>query len=447
MPVRVGMVSLGCAKNQVDAERMLYRINKAGYKLVSDAALSDVVIVNTCGFIESAKQEAIETILEFGQLKKEGRIKRLIVTGCLSQRYKDELLSEIPEADAAVGIGSNEKICEIIEEVMKGNKVSVYGSKTLLPLTGGRIQTTLPFYAYLKIAEGCSNGCAFCAIPQIRGAYRSAPMEELIEEAKSLAENGVRELVVIAQDSTRYGTDIYGRQALPELLHKLCGIDGLKWIRLLYCYPERITDELLDTIANEEKLVKYIEMPIQHSDDDILKAMRRDITEKELRELIARIREKIPGVVIRTTVMTGFPGETEEKFNKLADFVNEMRFDRLGCFAFSPEEGTIAAKMDDDVDADEKQHRADIIMEQQMIIAAENNEKFIGKELEVLVEGFDRYGECYFGRSSMDAPDIDGKIFLTSPDRKLAAGEFVKVLISDVMDYDLIGEVVNESSK
>lgn len=442
MPVRVGMVSLGCAKNQVDAERMLYRIDKSGYKLVGDAALSDVVIINTCGFIESAKEEAIETILEFAQLKKEGRIKRIIVTGCLSQRYKDELLEEIPEADAAVGLGSADKICDIIEQVMKGERVSSYGSKSLLPLTGGRIQTTLPFYAYLKIADGCSNGCAFCAIPQIRGGFRSVPVEELVEEAKSLAADGVRELVLIAQDSTRYGTDIYGRMALPELLHKLCEIDGLKWIRLLYCYPERITDELIDTIASEEKIVKYIEMPIQHANDEVLRNMRRGITSEELRALIAKLRSRIPGVILRTTVMTGFPGETEEQFEELSAFVNEIRFDRLGCFAFSPEEGTLAAKMPDNTDKEEKQHRADIIMEQQMMIAAENNEKFIDTTIEVLTEGFDRYGECYFGRSAMDAPDIDGKIFFTSPGRKLKAGEFVNVRINEAMDYDLIGEVV-----
>ncbi len=442
MPVRVGMVSLGCAKNQVDAERMLYKIQKDGYQLVSDAALSDVVIINTCGFIQSAKEEAIETILEFAELKKEGRIKRIIVTGCLAQRYKDELMDEIPEADAAVGIGSNDRICEIIKEVMDGEKVSAYGSKLDLPLTGGRVQTTLPYYSYLKIAEGCSNCCSFCAIPMIRGKFRSVPMEELVCEAEQLAANGVTELAVIAQDSTQYGTDIYGEQKLPELLRKLCRIDGLKWIRVLYCYPERITDELLDVIAEEEKMVKYIEMPIQHISDSVLKNMRRTTTGDDIRAVIKHIRERIPGVILRTTLLVGFPGETQEDFEALSEFVQETRFDRLGCFAYSPEEGTPAAKMDDQVEDDVKEHRAELIMEQQAVIMAENNEKYIGQTLEVITEGFDRYGECYFGRSAMDAPEIDGKIFFTSPDKKPAMGTYVNVRISDVMDYDLIGDVV-----
>ena len=442
MPVRVGMVSLGCAKNQVDAERMLYKIQKDGYQLVSDAALSDVVIINTCGFIQSAKEEAIETILEFAELKKEGRIKRIIVTGCLAQRYKDELMDEIPEADAAVGIGSNDRICEIIKEVMDGEKVSAYGSKLDLPLTGGRVQTTLPYYSYLKIAEGCSNCCSFCAIPMIRGKFRSVPMEELVCEAEQLAANGVTELAVIAQDSTQDGTDIYGEQKLPELLRKLCRIDGLKWIRVLYCYPERITDELLDVIAEEEKMVKYIEMPIQHISDSVLKNMRRTTTGDDIRAVIKHIRERIPGVILRTTRLVGFPGETQADFEALSEFVQETRFDRLGCFAYSPEEGTPAAKMDDQVEDDVKEHRAELIMEQQAVIMAENNEKYIGQTLEVITEGFDRYGECYFGRSAMDAPEIDGKIFFTSPDKKPGMGTYVNVRISDVMDYDLIGDVV-----
>ena len=441
MPLRVGMVSLGCAKNQVDAERMLYKIDKAGYKLVADAALSDVVIINTCGFIESAKQEAIETILEFAELKKEGRIKRIIVTGCLAQRYKDDLMKEIPEADACVGLGSNDQICEIIEEVCRGERVEKSGSKLLLPLTGGRIQTTLPFYSYLKIAEGCSNGCAFCAIPQIRGKFRSVPMEELIAEAKTLAEWGVKELNVIAQDSTQYGVDIYGEQRLPELLRELCRIDGFKWIRVLYLYPERITDELIEVIAEEEKIVKYIEMPIQHCDDGVLKAMRRSTTGAEISALIEKIRRRIPDVIIRTTLMTGFPGEGEDEFERLCEFVKNTRFDRLGVFAFSPEEGTLAAKMPETLTQEEKERRADIIMEIQMDIAAENNEKLIDKDIEVLCEGFDRYGECYFGRSANDAPEIDGKVFFTAAGRKLSAGEFVTVHINETMDYDLIGEM------
>lgn len=444
MPVKVGMVSLGCNKNQVDAERMLYKIREAGYQLVADAALSDIVIVNTCGFIESAKQEAIETILEFGKLKEEGRIKKIIVTGCLAERYKEEVGELIPEADAVVGIGCNDNILNVIDRVLANERPLTFGNKLDLPMEGGRVQTTLPFYSYLKIAEGCSNCCTYCAIPSIRGKFRSVPMETLIEEAKKLADRGIKELNIIAQDSTRYGEDLYGECKLPELLTELCKIEKLKWIRILYCYPERITDKLLDVIAKEDKIVKYIDVPIQHCCEDILKKMNRPGNEQELRALMARIREKVPNVIIRTTLITGFPSETEEQFNALADFVKDMRFDRLGCFAYSQEEGTKAAEMPDQLDEEIKQRRADVIMEQQQIIMAQNNEEMIGKTIEVVTEGFDRYGECYFGRSAADAPDIDGKIFFRSPERKLTSGSFVKVTITETLDYDLIGEIENE---
>lgn len=444
MPIKVGMVSLGCNKNQVDAERMLYKIKEAGYQLVADAALSDIVIVNTCGFIESAKQEAIETILEFGKLKEEGRIKKIIVTGCLAERYKEEVGELIPEADAVVGIGCNDNIIDILDHVLANERPLSFGNKLDLPMSGGRIQTTLPFYSYLKIAEGCSNCCTYCAIPSIRGKFRSVPMETLIEEAKNLAERGVKELNLIAQDSTRYGEDLYGESRLPELLTELCKIEKLKWIRILYCYPERITDKLLDVIAKEEKIVKYIDVPVQHCCEDILKKMNRPGNEQTLRELMKKIREKVPGVIIRTTLITGFPSETEEQFNQLADFVKDMRFDRLGCFPYSQEEGTKAAEMPEQLDEETKQRRADVIMEQQQIIMAQNNEQMIGKTIEVVTEGFDRYGECYFGRSAADAPDIDGKIFFRSPERKLTSGSFVKVNITETLDYDLIGEIENE---
>lgn len=444
MPVKVGMVSLGCNKNQVDAERMLYKIKEAGYQLVADAALSDIVIVNTCGFIESAKQEAIETILEFGKLKEEGRIKKIIVTGCLAERYKEEVGELIPEADAVVGIGCNDNIIDILDHVLANERPLSFGNKLDLPMSGGRIQTTLPFYSYLKIAEGCSNCCTYCAIPSIRGKFRSVPMETLIEEAKNLAERGVKELNLIAQDSTRYGEDLYGESRLPELLTELCKIEKLRWIRILYCYPERITDKLLDVIAKEEKIVKYIDVPVQHCCEDILKKMNRPGNEQTLRELMKKIREKVPGVIIRTTLITGFPSETEDQFNRLADFVKDMRFDRLGCFPYSQEEGTKAAEMPDQLDEETKQRRADVIMEQQQIIMAQNNEQMIGKTVEVVTEGFDRYGECYFGRSAADAPDIDGKIFFRSPKRKLTSGSFVKVNITETLDYDLIGEIENE---
>lgn len=444
MPIRVGMVSLGCSKNQVDAERMLYKINEKGYQLVGDAALADIAIINTCGFIQSAKEEAIETILEFAELKKEGRIKKIIITGCLAERYREEILAEIPEADAVIGIGCNGDICSVIDHVLAGEQFTRFEDNKELSLTGGRIQTTLSFFSYLKIADGCSNCCTYCAIPSIRGPFRSVPMEELVTEAEELAANGVRELVLIAQDSTRYGKDIYGKLMLPELLTRLCKIPQFKWIRVLYCYPERITDELLDVIAREEKIVKYIEMPIQHCDDDILKRMNRKGSEESLRKIIARIREKIPGVILRTTLITGFPGETDEQFEKLAEFVRDMEFDRLGCFPYSAEEGTPAAEMDGQLEDDIKQHRADIIMEQQAMITGRKNQLLRGSLIETVVEGFDRYGECYFGRSAADAPDIDGKIFFTSKNRRLVPGTFVKVRVNEIMDYDLIGDVEDE---
>lgn len=447
MPIKVGMVSLGCNKNQVDAERMLYSIKEAGYQLVADAALADISIINTCGFIESAKQEAIETILEFAQLKKEGRIKKIIITGCLAERYKSEVSELIPEADAVVGLGCNKDIVKIIDRTLANENVQAFESKLELPMTGMRVQTTLPFFSYLKIAEGCSNCCSYCAIPMIRGNFRSVPMEDLIKEAEYLVSHGVREINVIAQDSTRYGEDIYGESKLPELLTELCRIENLKWLRVLYCYPERVTDKLLDVIAKEDKIVKYIELPVQHCDGDILRKMNRPGDEETLRKLIAKIRERVPGVIIRTTLITGFPTETEEQFERLANFVKDMEFDRLGCFAYSEEEGTKAAEMEGQIDEEVRQHRADIIMEQQQIIMSHKNAAMTDKVVEVVTEGFDRYGECYFGRSAADAPDIDGKIFFTSPGRKLVPGIFVKVKITEILDYDLIGEVVNESAE
>lgn len=441
MSVRVGMVSLGCNKNQVDAERMLHKIKKAGYQLVSDAALADIAVINTCGFIQSAKQEAIDTILEFAELKKEGRIKKIVITGCLAERYREEVAELIPEADAVVGIGCNEDIVSVLERIDGGEVVQAFGDKENLPLTGERVQTTLSFYSYLKIAEGCDNCCSYCAIPYIRGRYRSVPMEQLVFEARRLVGNGVRELILVAQDTTRYGTDLYGECRLPKLLTELCKIDDLKWIRLLYCYPERVTDRLLDVMASQKKIVKYMDLPIQHCDGEILKKMNRTGDEQSLRALIEKIRNRIPGITLRTTLITGFPGETEEQFSRLAEFVQDMKFDRLGCFPFSPEEGTPAEKMDGQLDDDVKERRAEVIMDQQMLIAVKKNKELVGKTIEIIVEGFDRYGECYFGRSAADAPEIDGKIFFTSPNKKLVFGKFINVEITDMLDYDLIGEV------
>lgn len=442
MAIRVGMVSLGCTKNQVDAEKMMFSLRKYGFELIQDAALADVAIINTCGFIQSAKEEAIETMLEFIALKKEGRIKGVICTGCLAERYKQDILDEMPELDAVVSLGKDAEIAQIVKDIMSGkNGEKLYaGDKCSLPLEGGRIISTQPFYAYLKIAEGCSNGCTYCAIPAIRGKFRSRTIENILEEARWLADNGVTELVVVAQDTTRYGEDIYGESRLPELLTELCKIEGFHWIRTLYLYPERITDKLIDTIAEQDKLVKYFDIPIQHCNADILKRMNRCGSRETLTELIGKIRARIPNVIIRTTLITGFPGETQEQFEELAEFANDMRFERLGCFAYSAEEGTPAAKFEGQLTDEEKERRSDVIMEQQMFINDVQNQKMIGKVVEVVTEGFDRYAECCFGRSAADAPEIDGKIFFSS-ERKLTVGEYVKVKIDDTLDCDLLGTV------
>ena len=447
MPVKIGMVSLGCSKNLVDSERMLYKVRERGYEIVTDPAKANVVIVNTCGFIKEAKEEAIETILELAKLKEECTVKKIIATGCLVQRYREEFEAEFAnEVDAVAGIGSEDDILGLIDKVLANEHVVEFKDKLLLECTGKRIITTLPFFTYLKIAEGCSNCCSYCAIPMIRGKYRSVPMEDVLEEAKWLAENGITELIVVAQDSTRYGEDLYGKSRLPELLRELCKIDGLKWIRVLYCYPERITDELIDVIASEPKIVKYMDIPIQHSDEKILKAMGRGGSEAELRALFRKLREKIDGLVIRTTLITGFPGETEEQFNSMAEFIKDMEFDKLGCFPYSEEEGTKAATMPDQVDEEIRQHRAEIIMEQQQLISEQKNLRMIGKTVEAVVEGFDQWAECYFGRTAGDAPDIDGKIFFDC-DRKLEVGQFVNVHVNESLDYDLMGEVTDEPAE
>ena len=443
MAIKVGMVSLGCSKNLVDSERMLYKLKQHGYKLVTEPGLADVAVVNTCGFIKSAKEEAIETILELGKLKEEGTLKKIIITGCLVERYKEEAAEQFPEADAVIGIGDTKDIVDILDQVLADERVVRFAPKLDAELCGERIISTLPFFTYLKIAEGCSNCCTYCAIPMIRGKFRSVPMEKLLDEARFLAENGVTELVVIAQDTAQYGKDLYGEPKLAELLTELCRIDGLRWIRTLYCYPERITDELLDVIAREDKLVKYLEIPIQHCNGDILKRMNRWGDTEKLEVLFAHIREKVPNIILRTTLITGFPGETEEQFEELAEFVKRVRFDRLGCFPFSREEGTKAYDLPDQIDEETAAHRADIIMEQQMLISCENNEKLMGAELDAVVEGFDRFGECWFGRTALDAPDIDGKVFFTS-ETPLEIGDHVTIRITDTLDYDLIGEVISE---
>lgn len=442
MAIKVSMISLGCSKNQVDAEHLLAALAQNGFTLCGDVSESDVVIINTCGFIQSAKEEAIENILEMAALKKEGTIKGIVVTGCLAERYRDEIVKEMDEVDVVLGIGSNDKICEAVEKAAAGSRMTAYGEKESLCLSGERVLTTLPFYAYLKIAEGCDNCCAYCAIPQIRGRFRSRPMEELVKEAEWLASQGVKELVVVAQDTTRYGEDLYGEYKLAELLKKLCRIDGLRWIRTLYCYPDKITEELIDVIAAEEKLVKYLDIPIQHCEEAVLRSMNRPMDRASLTALMKKLRSRIPGLTLRTTVMVGFPGETEEQFTALSEFIEEIRFDRLGCFAFSAEEGTVAADMDGQIDEDVKKRREEVIMTQQSIIMEQLNREKIGERLLCVVEGFDRYGECYFGRTEADAPDVDGKVFFTSED-SLKMGDFVKVRVNEVMDYDLVGECVS----
>jgi ribosomal protein S12 methylthiotransferase len=443
MNKKVGIVSLGCAKNQVDAEMLLFTLRGRGYTIVDDPAKADAVIVNTCGFIDSAKQESIDEIIELGNLKREGKIKAIIVTGCLAERYQDEITKQLYEIDAAVGIGANEQIADVVEQVLGGNgTLELFPDKLDLPLEGGRVLST-PFYtAYLKIAEGCDNKCTFCAIPMIRGKFRSRKIENLIEEAKGLAADGVRELNIIAQDTTRYGEDLYGKPSLDKLLTELCKIDGLHWIRVLYCYPDSITDELIDVMAREEKIVNYIDLPLQHCNSDILRKMHRRGDRASLTALLNKMREKIPNVIFRSTFITGFPGETEEQFEELAEFAKEMNFQRLGCFAYSQEEGTPAAKMPDQLDDDVKQQRADIIMEHQQQVMADYCESLLDTDIEVLVEGFDRLAECWYGRTYADAPEVDGCVFFTSP-QKPQIGSFVTVHITDYLGCDPYGEIID----
>ena len=367
MNYKVGIVSLGCEKNRVDAEMLLYKLKEKGFTIVDDPAMCDVAIVNTCGFIESAKQESIDEIIELGKLKAEGKIKKIIVTGCLAQRYKSEIMQNMFEVDAVAGIGANSDIADIVMRTVQGENVEEFPEKTLLPLEGGRVQSTPGYYAYIKIAEGCSNCCSYCAIPLIRGKFRSRKMENIIEEANRLAENGVKELIVIAQDTTKYGVDLYGEPSLAKLLKELCKIEKLKWIRVLYCYPENLTDELIDTMAQEEKIVKYIDLPMQHCSAQVLHNMNRKGDRDTLKAKVENLREKIPDITIRTTFITGFPGETREDFEDLAEFAKEMKFQRLGCFAYSQEENTKAAEMSMQIDPEIKQKRADIIMEQQQL--------------------------------------------------------------------------------
>ena len=436
--IKIGMASLGCPKNQVDAEIMLAKLKDKGYEITPYEQEAQVIIVNTCGFIESAKQESIDTILDLSGLKKEGNLKCLIVTGCLAERYREQLKEQIPEIDTVVSIGRNDEIADIIEQSLSGKTGECFGEKERLPLCGGRVLINEPYYAYIKIAEGCNNRCTYCAIPSIRGGLRSRTVESVVEEANTLAGNGVKELIVVAQDTTRYGEDIYGQCRLAELLNELCKIEKIHWIRLLYAYPDRLTDDIISVIKNQPKIVKYIDLPIQHCCGDVLKRMNRPGDRESLEKTIEKLRKEIPGITVRTTLIAGFPGESEQQFCELSEFVKQMKFERVGCFAYSAEEGTPAAEFDDQIPEEEKLRRAEIIMEQQSFISDKLSEQKIGTITEVLVEGYDTYIKHFYGRTPADAPDIDCKIFFKSK-RKPCAGDFVKVKITDTMDMDLMG--------
>lgn len=436
---KIGMISLGCPKNQVDAERMLASLDRNEFEIADCYEGVDAVIVNTCGFIDDAKREAIENILDMAQLKEDGTVKKIIVTGCLAQRHQKEIFDEIPEVDAVIGIGANADIADIVKRVIEGENVYEMPSNTDLPLVGERLLTTPEYWSYLKIADGCSNRCTYCAIPSIRGDFRSVPFETVIDEAKALADAGTKELILIAQDTTNYGMDLYGQLRLSELLDALCKIDGIEWIRLLYCYPDKITDQLLETMARQPKVLHYIDLPLQHADDKILKAMNRKGDNAYLRETIERIRTAMPDAVIRTTFIIGFPGEGEEEFETLAEFVNEIEFDRLGCFSYSPQEGTPAYSMEDQVDDETKLRRGEIIMGDQLDIVNVKNHERIGKTYTVLVEDYDGYTDSYSGRTYMDAPEIDGKIIFTT-DKHYNNGDFTEVEVIGMNDYDLIGK-------
>ena len=438
------MISLGCPKNQVDAELMLSRLHDAGYTITNEESSADVVIINTCGFIDDAKKEAIENILEMAALKKEGTIKGIVVTGCLAERFREDIRKELPEVDAVLGIGCNGDIVAAVEQALAGSGFEKFGDKYDLALEGERVLTTPKYTAYVRTSDGCDNCCTYCTIPKIRGRFRSRKTEDIVAETRSLAARGVKEIVLIAQDTTMYGRDLYGEPKLAELLDELCKIDGIEWIRMLYTYPDLITDELLDTMARQEKVLNYLDIPLQHCDGDILKRMNRKGDRRSLTALMAHIREKLPDVTLRTTFITGFPGETEEQFTELCEFVHDVRFDRLGCFAYSAEDGTLAAAMPDQIDEQVKIRRSEVIMDAQLRITEEKNQEKMGQVLDVLVEGYDDYIKCLYGRTKADAPEIDAKIFFTPAERRAKPGDIVRVEVTDTIEYDLLGCQVSE---
>ena len=439
----IGFISLGCAKNQVDCERMMYRVQEAGFDVQADVVGCDVVVINTCGFIDSAKAEAIDFILQMAQLKEQGLIGKILVTGCLSQRYQDQIMEEMPEVDGVLGTGNYTDVVSAIERLLADETVSEFASIDTPEVETGRILTTPEHYAYIKIAEGCDNRCSYCIIPYLRGKFRSRQMDDVLYEARILAANGVKELLVVAQDTSRYGTDLPGHKRLmPELLRQLCQIDGLEWIRVHYLYPDEIDDELINVIASEPKIVKYLDLPIQHCNDRVLELMNRRGNGQFLRDLFKKLRERIPGLVLRTSVVTGLPGEGEEEFAELCEFLKELRMERVGAFPFSPEEGTPAAEMEF-VDNEIAQERARMVEDIQSRIMDEYNASMIGKTVDVLVDGYDEEFEQFFGRTYADSPEIDGRVWIATQEA-IVEGSFVKVLIDSVVDGDLAGCLVEE---
>lgn len=437
-------ISLGCDKNLVDTEIMLGILTKAGYELTDDETKADVIVINTCCFINDAKEESVNTILEMAEYKKAGSCKALIVSGCLAERYKQEIIDEIEEVDAIIGTSSIDSILEAVDKSLEGAGYQRFESIDRLPKhESGRIVTTGGHYAHLKIAEGCNKRCTYCIIPKVRGNYRSVPIEELIKEAEELAEQGVKELILVAQETTMYGIDLYKEKSLPRLLHELCKIPGIYWIRIQYCYPEEITDELIQTIKAEPKICSYLDLPIQHANDDILKAMGRRTSKSELKDRINRLRREIPDIALRTTLITGFPGETDKQHEELMEFIDEMEFDRLGVFTYSPEENTKAAGMPGQIEESVKEDRRAELMELQQDIALDKGEEMIGRILTIMIEGKVADENAYVGRTYKDAPNVDGYIFVNT-DEELMSGDFVNVRVTGALEYDLIGEIENE---
>ena len=439
---KVGFISLGCSKNLVDTEVMLRTLYDAGFEITPDETEAEIIVINTCGFIESAKQESIDNILDAAKLKEWGKCKHIVVTGCLAERYREEVMREMPEVDAMIGVGSLDDITEACSAVLRGEKYTSFKDKEESRLGGERIITTEEHTAYLKIAEGCDNKCTYCAIPMIRGRLRSRPIEDIVAEARELEAMGVKEINLIAQDTSRYGLDLYGEYSLARLVRAICEGTSIPWIRLLYCYPDKITDELVAELRDNPRLVKYMDIPIQHISDRMLTAMNRHGGKELIRDAVRRLREGVPGIVLRSTAMVGFPGETEEDFEELCEFIKEARFDRFGAFTYSAEEGTPAADFDGQIDEQVKQDRYDILMQTQLTVAEELGQSKVGSVQKVLCDGFDTVAEVYYGRSYADAPDVDGKVYFTSPKRKISTGAFVEVRITEAMDYDLIGEVI-----